>query len=537
MAIKARAHHGIEGKSIRYQKFATEMGSKSSHRKSAPWKVSKRDGRVKAAVKQETAVVDADRAKSMLAKFKRDGTVPPAKWDELERFATKSKEWLRLKRALLLQQGIEPNPGPPVRRLRKTHRTLPYERRQQRAYMLILLLIAGIEPNPGPRCPSSGAWIPCARHQMQCPDCGAECINMKQDGVEVVMFHPTIGADDCVLAGKIIVGEKYGRGKTARVVCTACARGLQCEAGMWGYHPIDGRSTIGCEELKRRVKKLAIHEEKPGTPPCSGESSDFTPSAPPLPPRTPTPEVEPTPPCVSPPVNSEPAPPPRVSDAPRAAVKVEPELRGYILSDDEVELLGEQELPGSMSHVEMKTVDYVVDRRIVANRNVPEVKAPFRAVNLTYTRRSEADYGLVISAVVFSLAYAALNAASSVLPPFMVYSAGVIHPLTVVATMCCSLVVGYACGGGRDEEMVVIPYVPHLVTSVLAEYERGTNAESVRNSVRGKLRRLACFPVADEDYTTLTEGTERVIIFLIERSGFFTGRRAACFGQPSWTRT
>lgn len=85
-------------------------------------------------------------------------------------------------------------------------------------------------------------------------------------------------------------------------------------------------------------------------------------------------------------------------------------------------------------------------------------------------------------------------------------------------------------------------YVPHMVSCLAAEFDRGTNADAVRTSIRQRVRRLACLPIPDEDYLALVAGTELVTEDVIERYGFFSGV-AACvqggslIGSPAATKS
>lgn len=76
--------------------------------------------------------------------------------------------------------------------------------------------------------------------------------------------------------------------------------------------------------------------------------------------------------------------------------------------------------------------------------------------------------------------------------------------------------------------MKYITYLPHLVSAVVAEYDRGTNAEAVNSTIRQRIRRLACLPIPDEDALTLINGSELMAKAIISRQNFFV-EGAACF--------
>lgn len=76
-----------------------------------------------------------------------------------------------------------------------------------------------------------------------------------------------------------------------------------------------------------------------------------------------------------------------------------------------------------------------------------------------------------------------------------------------------------------------VPFIPHLVSCVVSEYDRGTNAVVVRSTIRQKIRRLACLPIPDEDALIFLTGSELVAEQLLE-SGEYFSRGAACFRLP-----
>lgn len=74
------------------------------------------------------------------------------------------------------------------------------------------------------------------------------------------------------------------------------------------------------------------------------------------------------------------------------------------------------------------------------------------------------------------------------------------------------------------EPQCCISYIPHLASCVAAEYDRGTNPEALRQTVRQRMRRVASLPICDKDYLVLIHGTEIVVEYLVEKSPFF-GKR------------
>lgn len=78
-----------------------------------------------------------------------------------------------------------------------------------------------------------------------------------------------------------------------------------------------------------------------------------------------------------------------------------------------------------------------------------------------------------------------------------------------------------------ESSTTYITYCPHMVTCVMLEYDRGTNADAVRTTIAGKCRRLASLPIPAEDMVAISRGTEIVTARLLESESFFT-EEAVC---------
>jgi hypothetical protein len=81
------------------------------------------------------------------------------------------------------------------------------------------------------------------------------------------------------------------------------------------------------------------------------------------------------------------------------------------------------------------------------------------------------------------------------------------------------------------QKVIQFCFVPHLVSCVLADFDRQTNRSVALTSVRQKIRRLACLPLPDKDHLQLMLGTENVVLILLEKNDFFW-ERAVSFRQP-----
>lgn len=79
----------------------------------------------------------------------------------------------------------------------------------------------------------------------------------------------------------------------------------------------------------------------------------------------------------------------------------------------------------------------------------------------------------------------------------------------------------------RKPRRVVIHFAPHLVTSVVSEFARGTNLEAMSSTIRAKFLRLATFPLPDEMYMTIIAGSEAVVLEWAQSQTFFTERVVA----------
>jgi hypothetical protein len=101
--------------------------------------------------------------------------------------------------------------------------------------------------------------------------------------------------------------------------------------------------------------------------------------------------------------------------------------------------------------------------------------------------------------------------------------------LFLVAPLWCVLWCIWPKGPKRG--LYVVNYVPHLVACVLHEYDRGTNAVAARSTLRQRLRRLAAFPLPDEDHDKFIAGTEEICMQMLSDDMFFW-EGATCFTPP-----
>jgi len=80
------------------------------------------------------------------------------------------------------------------------------------------------------------------------------------------------------------------------------------------------------------------------------------------------------------------------------------------------------------------------------------------------------------------------------------------------------------------EHVIYIPFVPHVISCVLTEFDRGTSPVACRSTLRQKIRRLAALPIPDYDYIKFVAGSELVVEQLLSSADFF-GEGVACLRQ------
>lgn len=206
-------------------------------------------------------------------------------------------------------------------------------------------------------------------------------------------------------------------------------------------------------------------------------------------------------------------------------------------------------------------VPYARESRLASYRNVEEIKQDIQVVELSGTVRTRPVVNFISYAIRTSAIFAAGYLASSyfnkvlmkctlpflnnrvgysydllcgnmLTPEPIVMSTIVRHLIPEWLTKVRRVVIGLCAVAHLASILdylrcarsvrVRVTYCPHLVTSILTEYDRGTNPDVVRSTMRAKIRRLACLPLRDVDVATIYAGTEVVTSRLIEKESFFT---------------
>lgn len=218
--------------------------------------------------------------------------------------------------------------------------------------------------------------------------------------------------------------------------------------------------------------------------------------------------------------------------------------------------MGDHMFPGFIHFSRVGIVDYAPESRVVPNRNVVETKADYEVVDVT----AVALFLHFFTATVLGLVgYAWWCLSSHVSTQGNVQAAiawlfgsycritndidfYVSHYLTTafnivpkqchqpiltdllflrlfLATIACAAVLHWLF----SRKVCTVSYVPHVVSSVVAEYSRGTNSVAASSTMRQRVLRLATLPLPDHVYLKLVWGSEAAASVLLDHQSFFTG--------------
>lgn len=360
-------------------------------------------------------------------------------------------------------------------------------------------------------------------------------------GYDAVPHFDEDGFAPCPLAGFVCKGERVVAHGKKFFVCPRCSKRLENIDGGYGFHP--GHQAVGGYDLNltpptkpsNEFISPYVHPEMfqslpmpipPGTPappPPPRHSAPTPPAMPPALPRTPAP----VPPVIVNPVVPVVIPPPPANPAPPEPVVLEGH---HASADDEVaavsRLVGHNVLEEDLECVD-RVVQYHGDHRLVGSRSVKEVQQAFTIRQINYTDRLVWPDYLLSS--LFMLVRLCL-----IVPRFITYVSpwAIPVPVQLEAFGVCAFVyflTQYLLS--RYPPYVReyhIAYVPHILSSVIAEYDRGTNAVTVRSTIRSRIRRLACFPLPDRDALVIISGTELMAETILETQDFFWEGAACC---------
>ena len=329
----------------------------------------------------------------------------------------------------------------------------------------------------------------------------------------------------CANDGLKVTGEYVRLNRKRTLVCRLCHCKLTDAYGMFGQHPTEiEEDEVSSEPTPSRPASSAESKRPESAPEgLSGPAEDVESRKVPSRSNSPPPpegDQVPNPPVPDPTVKSD------------CKAPVQHALAGHTLSaDDEVAIMNRLvngnyspwNIEHSDIHTESITVQYKGERRLATCRNVQEIKQAFVARQMTV--RVKAQYNPFYTAILVASLYGGI------------LFIGFPVPVTVslgIATMLLLQVTQFNVFKYFEENSprsYSVAYVPHLVSSVMAEYDRGTNPTAARSTLRQKIRRLAALPIPDEDALKFIAGTELVCEQLLEDEDFFW-EGAACFRQP-----
>jgi hypothetical protein len=192
-------------------------------------------------------------------------------------------------------------------------------------------------------------------------------------------------------------------------------------------------------------------------------------------------------------------------------------LDGHHLTDEEV-----NEAAHYLDHLvstcdsivqKVRVTKYSDEHRIAVNRNVSEIKKPLVVVDVTYSYRDCNVRSSLLAAAV-CLIVVVLLYHWSLRPVFLLLAP------TFLVTTAVFIFLSFVYAAASDR---TFSYVPHLLSCIVMEYERGTNASVAISTLRQKARRLACLPISDREHLSLVLGTEVAAIATLNCSDFVLG--------------
>lgn len=172
------------------------------------------------------------------------------------------------------------------------------------------------------------------------------------------------------------------------------------------------------------------------------------------------------------------------------------------------------------------------DNRLVANRNVSLTNEDIVLVTLTATRFSFSHYVTQAALLPKWRRFAIPFGIAAFL--FLIG----FFPLSITITLVTAwwLVAQYFtiyytplnCGNAS------IVFLPHVVSSVLADISHNTPVDVAMTTVRQKIQRLGSLPIPDFDAIKLIRGSELIIQSVLESSNFVLGGcRTSAISTPT----
>jgi len=390
---------------------------------------------------------------------------------------------------------------------------------QTRKQVQEALLREGIEPNPGP-CPYSGKLAPYCK-DLICPVCFAVCKKYQSRRSFSVNYHK-------------FMEHPVEMAPVPTVTClasqTATAAGLEPSV-----HPrCDLHGPVFGAGLSDNVED-EMHELVPVIHPVAIHEPMLDPTALSAPVRAHSAPMQ-----VSIPLTTEVVPKPMVKQ--QALVTdvahdvVGSTLRGHMPSTSDLTSVMTREVGYQVreEEIEFQTLNlpYSGDQRLCVNRNVTEIKENMIVCQIVHNVSSVRWPWFVLAFT--SMAYLTLH---FILLVHECYHAQwlieaynyVWFPALTSLPVCFALICVIL--RARRHRRVAIPFIPHVISCVITDFDRTTNVEAARSTIRQKIRRLACLPIPDRDALAFYTGTELVIEQILSRRNFFWAG-AVCLRQP-----
>jgi hypothetical protein len=200
-------------------------------------------------------------------------------------------------------------------------------------------------------------------------------------------------------------------------------------------------------------------------------------------------------------------------------VPVLPVLDGtYASVDDTVNILSRmcgEKVPAEQIKVEQMVLKYKDDSRIVTARNIQEIKQDMVACQFGISREVVPCWRIALSLFISCFALVGVCATSFLgdfdTPKRCIFGLYALLPCGFLPFVFPRRV----CHHFR------VAYLPHLVASILLDFDRGTSASVVRSNIRAKCLRLSSLPIPDRDVVVFVTGSEIVAEQIMQTTNFF----------------
>lgn len=341
---------------------------------------------------------------------------------------------------------------------------------------------------------------------------------------------PAVTIENCPNQGRTVRGDIVKCRGRRLVICKLCPAQLTQTRNGYGYHPVytdDGADTSASQEQRPAPAAAPPSAAVPEAPEPAPKSQDQGPS----PPRPNVEEKDPEPPIhlsdSEPEVEQkDPEPSVRPSDSESEVKEKHPAppicLSGRCLTpEDCVAVMSAacgRDVEFEQIQYQWMELPYIGERRLITSRNVQEVKAPMVVCQMRTDQMVGDEYAQYKAAACVMLAVAAGVGAFSYWP--------------IALISICALGSAYFFYRKKVlKKSFFVSYIPHMVSCLMTEYDRGTSAEVVKSTIGMRARRLGALPIPDEYHEKFVADSVFVASVLLEKCDFF-GAGVACFALP-----